>query len=171
MPVKEPGAVILLEVETETPLEIEAVFHRDFQLEWPAALGATYIGWDSGLKAFAFGEEQRKFAAIVGSPTAENAQEEFQTNYSESQENSFRLGVHCEGQRRRQVDCDCGIDDWTRGCRERVSQAFFRLQRNVARVGGVLPQLSRANGERGAARQSDCSRRTTGRESAWCRGW
>jgi GH15 family glucan-1,4-alpha-glucosidase len=97
VPVREPGAVILLEVETESPLEIEAVFHRDFQLEWPAALGATYIGWDSGLKAFAFGEEQRKFAAIVGSPGAENAEVEFQTNYSESQENSFRLGVVAKG--------------------------------------------------------------------------
>jgi glycogen debranching enzyme len=93
VPVREPGALILLEVETESPLEIEAVFHRDFQLEWPAALGATYIGWDARLKAFAFGEEQRKFAAIVGSPGAENAEVEFQTNYSESQENSFRLGV------------------------------------------------------------------------------
>jgi glycogen debranching enzyme len=97
VPVREAGAVILLEVETESSLEIEAAFHRDFQLEWPAALGATYIGWDSGLKAFAFGEEQRKFAAIVGSPTAENAEEEFQTNYSESQENSFRLGVIAKG--------------------------------------------------------------------------
>lgn len=97
VPVREPGAVILLEVQTESPLEIEAVFHRDFQLEWPAALGATYIGWDSGLKAFAFGEEQRKFAALLGSPTAENAQVEFQTNYSESQENSFRLGAIAKG--------------------------------------------------------------------------
>jgi glycogen debranching enzyme len=97
VPVKEAGAVILLEVETETPLEIEAVFHRDFQLEWPAALGATYIGWDSGLKAFALGEEQRKFVAMVGSPTAQNAQEEFQTNYSEGQENSFGLGVTAKG--------------------------------------------------------------------------
>jgi GH15 family glucan-1,4-alpha-glucosidase len=97
VPVREPGAVILLEVETESPLEIEAVFHRDFQLEWPAALGATYIGWDTGLKAFSFGEEQRKFAAIVGSPSAGNAEEEFQTNYSESQENSFRLGTVAKG--------------------------------------------------------------------------
>ncbi len=96
-PVREPGAVIILEVQTESPLEVEAAFHRDFQLEWPAALGATYIGWDSGLKAFAFGEEQRKFAAIVGSPGAENAEAEFQTNYSESQENSFRLGVIAKG--------------------------------------------------------------------------
>jgi GH15 family glucan-1,4-alpha-glucosidase len=97
VPVHEPGALILLKVETESPLEIEAVFHRDFQLEWPAALGATYIGWDSGLKAFAFGEEQRKFAAFVGSPGAENADVEFQTNYSESQENSFRLGAIAKG--------------------------------------------------------------------------
>ena len=73
------------------------MFHRDFQLEWPAALGATYIGWDSALKAFALGEEQRKFVAMVGSPTAQNAQEEFQTNYSEGQENSFGLGVTARG--------------------------------------------------------------------------
>jgi glycogen debranching enzyme len=97
VPVREAGAVIVLEVETESPLEIEAVFHRDFQLEWPAALGATYIGWDSGLKAFVFGEEQRKFAAIVGSPGAEYGEEEFQTNYSESEENSFRLGAIAKG--------------------------------------------------------------------------
>jgi len=33
VPVDAQGAVILLNVETEQPLEIEAVFHRDFQLE------------------------------------------------------------------------------------------------------------------------------------------
>jgi glycogen debranching enzyme len=49
------------------------------------------------LKAFVFGEEQRKFAAIVGSPGAEYGEEEFQTNYSESEENSFRLGAIAKG--------------------------------------------------------------------------
>ena len=34
----------------------------------------TYESWDSKLHAFALGEEQRKFEAIVGSPTAEDAQ-------------------------------------------------------------------------------------------------
>lgn len=97
VPVHEPGAVIMLEVETESPLEIEAVFHRDFQLEWPAALGGTYESWDAKLHAFALGEEQRKFEAIVGSPSAVDAQEEFQTNYSEAQESSFRLGVTAKG--------------------------------------------------------------------------
>ena len=97
-PVHEPGAVILLEVKTESPLEIEAVFHRDFQLEWPAALGGTYEFWDAKLHAFVLGEEQKKFEAMVGSPSAADAHEEFQTNYSESQESSFRLGVTPKGE-------------------------------------------------------------------------
>src|SRR5438876_1165220 len=97
VPVQEEGAVILLEVETEHPLEIEACFHRDFQLEWPAALGATSLDWAKELRAFYFGEEQRKFAALVGSPTAAEPRPEFQTNYSESQESSFRLGATAKG--------------------------------------------------------------------------
>src|SRR6266581_1010874 len=97
VPVQEQGAVILLDVETEHPLEIEASFHRDFQLEWPAALGATYLDWAKELRAFYFGEEQRKFAALVGSPTAAEPRSEYQTNYSESQESSFRLGATAKG--------------------------------------------------------------------------
>src|SRR6516164_5192736 len=98
VPVDEQGAVMLLKVETEQPLEIEAVFHRDFQLEWPAALGATYIDWSAPERAFYFGEEQKKFAAFVGSPTAADPHREFQTNYSESQTSSFRLGPTEKGQ-------------------------------------------------------------------------
>ena len=97
VPVKEQGAVILLDVETEKPLEIEAAFHRDFQLEWPAALGATYLGWAAEQRAFYFGEELRKFAALAGSPTATLPHAEYQTNYSESQESSFRLGMTAKG--------------------------------------------------------------------------
>src|SRR6266567_4067220 len=67
VPVKEPGAVIVFEVETAHPVEIEVVFERDFQLEWPAALG--------------------------GAPTANVTEQEYQTNYSSSPENAFRLGV------------------------------------------------------------------------------
>ena len=97
VPVREQGAVILLEVETEQPLEIEAAFHRDFQLEWPAALGATYLSWAAAERAFYFGEEQRKFVALVGSPTAADPLSEYQTNYAESQESSFRLGPTTRG--------------------------------------------------------------------------
>jgi glycogen debranching enzyme len=103
VPVREQGAVILLDVETEQPLEIEAAFHRDFQLEWPAALGATYLDWTAAQHAFYFGEEQRKFSALVGSPTAAEPRAEFQTNYSESQESSFRLGPTAKGKERKLI--------------------------------------------------------------------
>ena len=97
VPVDEAGAVIQFEVETEQPLEIEAAFRRDFQLEWPAALGATYINWNAAMKAFAFGEETKKFVGYVGSPTAEAPTVEYETNYSASSEDSLRLGVTARG--------------------------------------------------------------------------
>src|SRR6202011_660022 len=97
VPVNEPGAIILLEVETEQPLEIEAQFLRDFQLEWPAALGGTYSFWDKDQRAFYLGEETKKFSAFVGSPTAAEDRGEYQTNYSASSINSFRLGATAKG--------------------------------------------------------------------------
>jgi len=97
VPVNEPGALISLEVETEFPLQIEARFLRDFQLEWPAALGGTYSFWDKDQRAFILGEETKKFVAIVGSPTATEERGEYQTNYSESALNSFRLGATAKG--------------------------------------------------------------------------
>src|SRR5437588_2123788 len=78
-------------------LEIEARFRRDFQLEWPAALGGTYLSWDLALHAFYLGEEQKKYAALVGSPTAVLDSEEYDTNYSSSGENSFLLGPTPKG--------------------------------------------------------------------------
>src|SRR6266849_4859733 len=103
VPVHEPGALILLDVETEQPLEIEAFFHRGFQLEWPAALGATYLDWSAPQHAFYLGEEQKKFSALVGSPTATEPRAEFQTNYSERQESSFRLGPTAKGKESRLI--------------------------------------------------------------------
>src|SRR5712664_4171450 len=103
VPVQEQGAVIFLDVETEQPLEIEAFFHRDFQLEWPAALGATYLDWNAQRRAFYFSEEQKKFVAFVGSPTAAEPRAEFQTNYSERQESSFRLGPTTKGKERKLI--------------------------------------------------------------------
>jgi glycogen debranching enzyme len=93
VPVQEPGAVIVVEVETADPLEVEAGFVNDFALEWPAAIGGTYAQWDANRHAVVFGEETRKFSALVGSPTAENAHLAYETNYSSSDETSFRLGV------------------------------------------------------------------------------
>ena len=97
VPIHESGAVIMIEVETAQPLDVQVAFERDFQLEWPAALGGTYSSWDPKLSAFHFGEEQRKFVAFAGSPTASEIQQEYDTNYSSAKEDSFHLGVTSKG--------------------------------------------------------------------------
>jgi hypothetical protein len=38
VPVDKPGALIYLDIHTAEPMEVEAFFQRDFQLEWPAVL-------------------------------------------------------------------------------------------------------------------------------------
>src|SRR5215467_5533444 len=96
-PVDRPGAIIEIQVETEQPLEIEASFIRDFQLEWPASMGGTYVGWSDPLRAFVFGEDRQKFAALAGSPTAASPQLEYETNYSGTHRSSIGLGVTPKG--------------------------------------------------------------------------
>ena len=97
VPFDEAGAIIRLDIETEQPLEIEATFTPDFQLEWPGALGGTYVDWSEKDHAFVFGEEAKKFAALVGSPTGSDPHLAYETNYSSSDENSFRLGLTQKG--------------------------------------------------------------------------
>ncbi len=92
VPVHESGAVIRFDMESSDPLELEVVFERDFQLEWPAAIGGTYGQWDATLSAFYLGEEQKKFAAFIGSPAAASPQEEYVTNSSSSVQSSMLLG-------------------------------------------------------------------------------
>jgi glycogen debranching enzyme len=96
-PVHEPGLIIRIEVETEEPLEIEAVFQRDFQLEWPAGMDATSSSWDAANHALAFEEEEKKFAALVGAPTATLSQEEFDSNTISSAWSGIRLGTTAKG--------------------------------------------------------------------------
>jgi glycogen debranching enzyme len=103
VPVHESGAVIIFEVETADPLDVQVEFERDFQLEWPAGLGGTYAYWDPKMSAFYFGEEQKKFSAFVGSPSASEIQQEYDTNYSSAKESSFHLGATSKGKSTRVV--------------------------------------------------------------------
>ena len=97
VPVHESGAVIKFDVDTSHPIEIQAAFLPDFQLEWPAGLGGTYVDWDDRIGAFAFGAGDDQYAAILGSPTARNPVLDYQSNYSDSYEDSVRLGVTRSG--------------------------------------------------------------------------
>ena len=96
-PVDQPGAIIEFQIETELPLELEASFIRDFQLEWPASMGGTYVGWNDPLHAFYFGEDRQKFSALAGSPTAVSPRLEYETNYSGTPRSGMRLGVTPKG--------------------------------------------------------------------------
>jgi glycogen debranching enzyme len=114
VPVDAAGAVIRLDVETEEPLEIEAAFTADFQLEWPAALGGTYIAWEEKDRVFVFGEESHKFSGLIGSPTARDARLSYETNYSSSEENSLRLGATPKGKDTKMIAIAAsvaGLDD------------------------------------------------------------
>jgi GH15 family glucan-1,4-alpha-glucosidase len=97
VPVDEPGAVVILETDSSLPIEIEAVFERDFQLEWPAPMGGSDIDWVPALHAFLMDENQRKFTALVGSPSATSSQVESSTNYTNVKENTIGLGIAAPG--------------------------------------------------------------------------
>ncbi len=127
VPVREPGAVIIIEVETASPLDVQVEFERDFQLEWPAALGGTYGHWDTAMNAFYFGEEQKKFSAFVGSPTAADVHEEYDTNYSSAKESSFHLGVISKGKETRVVVIAGSVHG-----QAEAEAAYHRLESNYA---------------------------------------
>jgi glycogen debranching enzyme len=129
VPVHEAGAIFLIEVDTSQPLEVEVRFRRDFQLEWPAGLGGTYISWDPKLHAFSMGEEQKKFAALVGSPSAALASEEYFSNSSSSSESSFLLGPTHKGKDTKVVVLSGSVN----GPAE-AQQTFERLLKNYSEL-------------------------------------
>ena len=134
VPVNEPGAVILLDVETEQPVEIEAAFTPDFQLEWPAALGGTYSTWDAKERAFYLGEEARKYGAFVGSPTAQDPHAAYQTNYSASDEDSMRLGTTLRGKETKVLIIAASVTGPVEAAKEydHLLSSYSELEHNTA---------------------------------------
>lgn len=69
-PLKEPGAFILLEVDSVKPLNIVCGFIPVLQPMWPAGIGGQYAYWDSGLKAYIISESTGQNHGLIGSPAA-----------------------------------------------------------------------------------------------------
>jgi glycogen debranching enzyme len=69
-PIDEPGAVILLAVDSTEPLTIVCSFIPVLQPMWPAGLGGQYAYWDDDLKAYLISEPTRKNHGYLGSPAA-----------------------------------------------------------------------------------------------------
>jgi glycogen debranching enzyme len=134
VPLQEPGAIIVFEVETNQPLEIETVFTGDFQLEWPGNLGGVSEDWDSTLHAFRFGDEAGKFQSLVGSPTAREVSEESATNYFASRQNSMLLGTTAKGGETKLVVIAAAMDEHASlpGLYQHLASDYAELQRTSA---------------------------------------
>jgi hypothetical protein len=70
-PVDEPGAVILLDIDSTEPLTVVCSFLPVLQPMWPAGLGGQYAYWDDGLKAYLISEPTRKNHGYLGSPSGQ----------------------------------------------------------------------------------------------------
>ena len=70
VPIDEPGVVMLLDADTTLPLRVAVSFRPRLRLMWPAGLMTAYAEWDSKLHAYAFTEESKRYAAVIGSPDA-----------------------------------------------------------------------------------------------------
>jgi glycogen debranching enzyme len=141
-PVDEPGAIIRLEIETEQPLEIEATFRPDFQLEWPAALGATGSSWDPRLHATAFNVDHKEFAGFLGSPTATVSNQQFDTNYNASSMSGMRLGVTARGKETKLIAMAASINGAAEAEKtyQKLIDKHVELQRDSANYYGQYLQ-------------------------------
>ncbi|MBU4444399.1 hypothetical protein KJ656_04865, partial [bacterium] len=69
-PFDEPGAIILLDVDSTEPLTIICGFLPILQPMWPAGIGGQYAYWDNNLKAYIISEPTDNNHGFVGSPAA-----------------------------------------------------------------------------------------------------
>lgn len=71
VPHDKPGAIILLDVNTTTPLTIVAGFMPVMQPQWPAGIGGQYSYWDDNVKAYVISESQQRGLFLCGSPVGQ----------------------------------------------------------------------------------------------------
>lgn len=71
VPNDQPAAIILLDVNTTTPLTIVPGFMPVMQPQWPAGIGGQYSYWDDDVKAYVISESQQRGLFLCGSPVAQ----------------------------------------------------------------------------------------------------
>jgi glycogen debranching enzyme len=135
VPIHEQGAVITVDVSTSQPMEVEAVFERDFQLMWPAAIGGSYSAWDYTLHAFSFADDLNRYSAFVGSPDATDPMLDYESNSAEPTESSFRLGTFKAGRESKSI--------FIAGSVKGHDDAFQTYQRLVADHGDLLREAEK----------------------------
>ena len=140
-PIDKAGLLILLDIRSSAPMEVEARFERDFQLEWPAVLADPEMNWIPQLNGFAFVCERPGYAAIVGSPTAALTKSEYATNYSSSRLNGFRLGQSARGESHRVIAVAASVHSAAEAeatYREMIAQADSTAAKTTAALNDNL---------------------------------
>ena len=69
------GILVLLEVDSQDPMEIVAEFHPVLNYMWPGSIGGQYAYWDGDRRLFVLSESLQTRNAVVGSPWATNSVE------------------------------------------------------------------------------------------------
>jgi glycogen debranching enzyme len=72
VPIDEPAVVMLLDVSTTLPIRITAAFRPRLRLMWPAGAMTPNVSWNENDHVYALTEESRRFAAVIGSPSAQD---------------------------------------------------------------------------------------------------
>lgn len=72
VPIDEAAVVMLLDVNTTLPIRITATFRPRLRLMWPAGLMTPYVSWNESDHVYTLTEESRRFAGVVGSPSAQD---------------------------------------------------------------------------------------------------
>jgi glycogen debranching enzyme len=68
VPRDQPVLMILYQVESEKPVNIEVAFRPDLDLMWPAGIGGQGYSWDDAARVFRIDEPSDTFHACIGSP-------------------------------------------------------------------------------------------------------
>ncbi|MBI4546578.1 MAG: hypothetical protein HY707_01255 [Ignavibacteriae bacterium] len=71
IPRKEPGAILLLDVHTTTPLSIIPGFIPVMQPMWPCGIGGQFSYWDDDANAYVISEGQWRAIFLCGSPAGQ----------------------------------------------------------------------------------------------------
>lgn len=69
-PRREPGFVILLDVQAPAALRVFVRFQPDLNLMWPGSIGGQGSAWNAERKWLRLSEPSDRFSALVGSPAA-----------------------------------------------------------------------------------------------------
>ena len=92
-PLHEQGLVIELQVNAAKPVGVSFLFHRDFELEWPATMATTDMEWSAPLHAFLFSESDHNYGALIGSQSAVDYRQEYFSYYASNEDNHIDLGT------------------------------------------------------------------------------